>query len=165
MKNPYIIPSLIIAAAILGGFWMVKPPPQPPDISIHQAAKEGNIVAVKQHLAAGTNANVWDKQLGETPLLKAASWGHKETAELLIANGADVNAKNRNGSTPLHNAAIGGHNEIVKLLIAAGADVNAKRSDGATPLDLAIKKNHTEIADLFRKHGGKTKKELEGEGK
>jgi ankyrin repeat protein len=137
MKNPYIIPSLIIAAAILGGFWMVKPPPQPPDISIHQAAKEGNIVAVKQHLAAGTNANVWDKQLGETPLHGAASRDHKEIAELLIAKGADVNAKNRNGSTPLHNAAIGGHNETVKLLLANGAGLYTKNKLGKTPQDYA----------------------------
>ena len=31
--------------------------PQPPDISIKDAAEEGNIEAVKQHLAAGTDVN------------------------------------------------------------------------------------------------------------
>jgi len=34
-------------------------------------------------------------------LHKAAGWGHKEVAELLIANGADVNAKDEDGDTPL----------------------------------------------------------------
>ena len=91
MKNPYIIPAAIIGAAILAGFWMLKPPPQPPDISIHQAAKEGNIVAVKQHLAAGTNVNA-KLQGGWTPLHLAVQEGHMEVVELLIANGADVNA-------------------------------------------------------------------------
>ena len=33
------------------------------------------------------------------------------------------------------------------------------------PLDWAITSKQTEIADLLRKHGGKTKKELEAEGK
>ena len=51
---------------------------------------------------------------------------HKEIAELLIANGADVNVKNDFGPTPLHWAADEGHKEIVELLIANGANVNAK---------------------------------------
>ena len=40
-----------------------------------------------------------------TPLHLAASWGHKEIAELLIANGAYVNAKDKEGKTPLYHAA------------------------------------------------------------
>ncbi|SVB63313.1 uncharacterized protein METZ01_LOCUS216167, partial [marine metagenome] len=58
-----------------------------------------------------------------------------------------------------------GHKEIVELLIAAGADVNAKDQNDYTPLDFANRLKRTEIADLIRKHGGKTKKELEAEGK
>ena len=58
-----------------------------------------------------------------------------------------------------------GHKEIVKLLIAKGADVNTKDKRGDTPLDVAIRFNQTATADLIRKHGGKTKKELEAAGK
>ena len=66
--------------------------PSAPDISIHDAAKAGDIETVKQHLAAGTDVNA--KTDGRmSPLHKAAWGGHKETIELLIANGADVNAK------------------------------------------------------------------------
>ena len=36
--------------------------------------------------------------------------------DVLIAHGADVNAKNKNGETPLDATKQGGHNEIVKLL-------------------------------------------------
>ena len=138
-----------IAAVVLVGCG-----PPPPDISIHDAAGEGNIEAVKQHIAAGTDVDA--KTRGETPLLWAARFGQSQVAELLIAEGADVNAKNVVGQTPLHWAAMAGHKEIIELLIAAGADVNAKTNDGQTPLDLA----DGETADLLRKHGGKTSEEL-----
>ena len=65
---------------------------QPPDISpIHDAARKGNIEAVKQHLDAGANVNAM--RGGGTPLHLAAHSGQKEIVELLIANGANMNAK------------------------------------------------------------------------
>ena len=82
-----------------------------------------------------------------------------------LSAGEDVNEKDENGGTPLQVATYEGHKETVELLIANGADVNAKYLDDDTPLDWAIKQKHTEIADLLRKHGGKTKKELEAAGK
>jgi len=141
------------------------PTAKAPDISIHDAASAGNIEAVQQHLAAGTDVNAKDNR-GRTPLYRATN---KEIAELLIASGADVNAKDVAGGTPLH-AAIGlGHKETVELLINKGSDVNAKvvsgPLQGSTPLDWAINFNHTETTDLLRKHGGKTGEELKTEGK
>ena len=63
--------------------------------TIHEAANEGNIEAVKKHLAAGADVNARNSRMGGTaPLHWAAT---KEIAELLITNGADVNAKNKGG--------------------------------------------------------------------
>ena len=132
--------------------------------SIHVAAWVGNIEAVKQHLAAGVDVNGKGDFFGRTPLLHAVSGGHKEVAELLIAAGADVDAKDNTGWTPLQMAASNGHKEIVELLIAKGADVNVKNNDGYTPLDYAIGGKRSEIIDILRKHGGKFKKELEAAG-
>ena len=151
-----------------------------PDISIHKAALAGNIEAVKQAIADGADVNA--KRFGLTPLHEAAKGqhsgpgGHTDIAELLIANGADVNATDDflNGRTPLSVAARYGNKETAELLIAEGADVNAKANDGKTPLDYTTRENEpaaavfgtgTEIADLLRKHGGKTGKELKAEGK
>ena len=120
---------------------------------------------VKQFLDSGTDVNAKD-ETGGTPLDEAAGWGRKDIVELLIAKGADVNAKfDDDGSTPLHLSAWKGHFETAELLIAADADVNAKDNNGETPLDWAIRGKHTESADLLRKHGGKTKKELKAAGK
>ena len=111
---------------------------------INGAAAGGDIEAVKDFLAAGTDVNTKDGWEW-TPLHNAAWWGHKEIVELLLANGAGVNAKNNVGWTPLHMAAINGHNEIVGLLVAGGADVNSKNNNGETPTDLAAGR----VADLF----------------
>ena len=100
MKNQFIIPSIIIAAAILGGFWMLKLLSKATEISIHQAAIEGNIEKVKQHWADGTDVNIKDKD-GITALHFADGVGNYEIVELLLAKGADVNAKTKNGVTPL----------------------------------------------------------------
>ena len=86
-----------------------------PSMSIHDAAKAGNIKAVKQHIAAGTDVNAKGRW-GSTPLLLAALYGHKEVAELLIAKGAKVNAKNKNDNTPLDKAIKENHTEIANLL-------------------------------------------------
>ena len=71
-----------------------------PSVDIWEAAKDGNIKAVKQHLAAGADVNAKDGG-GWTLLLLAVAGGHKEIVELLIDNGADVNGKDKLGWTPL----------------------------------------------------------------
>ena len=159
-----------IAAVLMVGCGVSQsaepPTAKAPDISIHEAANEGNIEAVKQHLAAGTNVNARHKSGGLTPLHFAVNRVHKEVAALLIDKGADVNAKDDDsGVTPLHFAALEGQKEMAELLMAKGTDVNAKGDDGKTPLDRAIINNETETADLLRKHGGKTGEELKAEGK
>ena len=101
-----------IAAVVLVGCG-----PTVPDISIHVAVKSGNIEAVKQHLAAGTDVNAKSKGYGWTPLFYATSGGgQKEIVELLIAEGADVNAKDDDGETPLGLAIKLRYRELADLL-------------------------------------------------
>ena len=145
----------------------------PPDISIHDAAREGNIEAVKQHLAAGTDpnlANLGERFLGDfiKPPLHFSK--NKEVAELLIAGGADVNFKDQTGWAILHYWSFFhyGQLELIELLVANGADVNAKDRLGNTPLDKAIeggyrwksyketREERAKIAEFLRKHGGKS---------
>ena len=103
-----------------------------------------------------------------TPLHQAADFGRKEVAELLIANGADVNTEDNDGYSPLHYAAMNGLEEIAKLLITKGANVNAKDGKGRTPLDMLSSEElvgeTAETAIFLRKHGGKTAEELKAKG-
>ena len=50
-----------------------------------------------------------------TPHL-ASYLGHIDVVELLLAKGADVNAKGRDGFTPLHAAITDGHPDVADLL-------------------------------------------------
>ena len=136
--------------------------------TIHSAVGGGDVEAAKEFLAAGADVNVKDKR-GFTSLHWASISGHKEAVELLITKGADVNAMRGGGGTPLSYASSWGHEEIVELLIAKGADVNVKDAFSETPLDVSTHPDNpnasAETATLLRKHGGKTKKELEAAGK
>ncbi len=100
----------------------------------------GNIETIKKYLADGVDVNA--KQDNMTALHKSVSSLQKEVAELLITEGADVNAVNKDGKTPLEFA------------------LRANKTDTAN-----MKTAKKEIADLLRKHGGKTQKELEATGK
>ena len=90
------------------------------DVPILAAAYNGNIEAVKQHLAAGTDVNVKGGFADGTPLHYAAANGHKEIAELLIEKGADVKAKDEGGKTPLDVAIQFKELEITNLLRVIG---------------------------------------------
>ena len=92
-----------------------------PSMSIHKAAKTGNIEAVKQHLAAGTNVNGRG-----TPLHFAAAFGHKEAVELLIANGADVRFTNPFNLMALDQASMLNFTETIDLLRKHGAKTGAE---------------------------------------
>ena len=133
MKQQLLI---TIAAVVLVGCASTQlsesPTVKAPDISIHKAADDGNIEAIKQHIAAGTDVN---SNYEWTPLHAAAN---KETAELLIAKGADINAKDDTGGTPLFWAALEGNEEVAELLIRQGADVNAAGPKGWTALHWAV---------------------------
>jgi ankyrin repeat protein len=72
--------------------------------------------------------------------------------ELLINNGANINARNRSGMTPLHAAALMGQYKAVELLVNKGADVNAKNNEGITPLQIASRKGYQSIVTLLEKH-------------
>ncbi len=93
--------------------------------------------------------------IGQTPLHMAACKGHKDVAELLLANKAEVNAKDNNGVTPLHLAAAWATRTWWNCCWPTRADVNAKDNKVMTPLRLAVDyKGHKDVAELLRQHGG-----------
>ena len=165
---------ITIAAVVLVGCG-----PQPPDISIQEAAEQGNIEVVKQHLAAGTDVNEYS--IAENSAIYLATLeGHFEIVELLLSNGADVNLgfkgmgqiipvspldistsfdypkisdllrKNGGKHASIHGAAEGGNIDSVKDFLASGVDVDAVNEYKKTALHVA---KTLEIAELLISKG------------
>jgi len=135
----------IIAAVLLVGCGESQSPEPPtakaPDISIHDAAKKGNLEVIKEHLSAGVDIHSKDERMGSTPLHFAVMYSRRDAISLLISEGADVNAKNKYGDTPLHKSS----DFVVELLIEKGADINARNNRDETPL-------HQEAVDRMNKN-------------
>jgi ankyrin repeat protein len=115
--------------------------------ALHLASFFGWVEAARLLLdrAAPPNA-VSRNPMAVMPLHSAAAGGHDEVARLLVAAGADVNARQRHGYTPLHAAAQNGDAEMTEMLLAAGADPSARTDAGQTPADLATASGHTAVA-------------------
>ena len=90
-------------------------------------------------------------------IIKAAKSGTvARLKELLAANPALIDARDKDGSTPLHCATWKGHVEVVIALLAAGSDANARNRNehwGTTPLHAAAHANQAAIAQLLIDHG------------
>jgi ankyrin repeat protein len=100
------------------------------------------------------------KMTGLTPLHLAmlSPGSREEKVKALVAKGANVNARTKEGAmSVLHLAVISDDQPpLYELLIAKGADVNAKAADGRTPLKLALDVEALDhVASVLREHGGK----------
>jgi len=123
-----------------------------------RAAKALDAPAIKTLLEKGANLSLPNTR-GITPVMAAAGLGSTdadtrgfyttedvqqrsiESLKLLLAAGADINAKDgTRGLTPLHEAARWGWNDVVRFLVEHGADLQAKDNRGMTPIDSAMGK-------------------------
>jgi uncharacterized protein len=87
---------------------------------------------------------------GAPPLLACAQRGAVPAVQMLIARGADVNAKDSwRGQTPLMWAAAENHSDLIEVLLAAGAAVDARSTGNFTALMFAVRQDAREAVRLL----------------
>ncbi|XP_067662018.1 putative ankyrin repeat protein RF_0381 [Haliotis asinina] len=116
---------------------------------LHFACSGGSTTIV-DHVLSETRLDINSRDhKGLTPVINAASYGHKEVFDLLLRKGADLTLKNDSG-TILCAASRGGNAEIVKYMLRQDASsINSRHSDGLTPVLLAAYEGHWEVFSLL----------------
>ena len=140
--------AAVLAIALTGGIL-------PDDRALLDAAKRGDVAAVRSLLKQGADPNAAQGD-GLTALHMAAQEGNLDLAKVLIGAKANVDAKTRLGAyTPLHLASEGAHTDVVLALLKAGANVDAvTTTSGVTPLHPAAKALNGEATVLaLLEHG------------
>jgi ankyrin len=101
-------------------------------------------------IESGANQQVEEFASGWlTPLMFAAREGDLESARLLIAAGADVNAPAADGKNSLALAIFNGNYDVASLLVDSKSDVNHADTQRFTPLFWAVDRRNMETAPNF----------------
>ena len=128
-------------------------------------ARTGNVAAAQLLIDHRATIDAKEKWGGQTALMWASARRHPEMMKLLIAKGADVNARSINrdyqrhvtaegrpknldtgGLTPLLYAARENCLACVKVLLDKSADINLPDPDGVSPLQVAIMNANWDLA-------------------
>ena len=119
--------------------------------ALHFAAFFAKPEAARTLIDAGAPVDVVaTNEMRVQPLHSAAAGHNVEVCRLLLAAGAEIDARQAGGFTPLHEAAQNGDPEMVELFLSAGADPATVTDDGKTAADLADDAAHPDVARRLR---------------
>ncbi len=132
-----------------------------------------DLCRVKELIESGQDVNIWNEKIlttkfltskkkkavftiedyekgRETPLHIATRHGYLDMTSMLVAHGADLEARDLRGNTPLHLATRYNQPALVEFFLTSGAKVNAYDQGGWTALYWA---SSVHIATLLLDHG------------
>jgi ankyrin repeat protein len=128
------------------------------------AAEQGDVATLQQFFATNLNAASLVNDLLRTAVLG----GQKDTTELLIQRGADVNHKGSFDLTPLAHLAMYGSSddakcaEVAKVLISHGAQIEPVDGYHGTPILHAVESKKSQLARVLLEHGANVVSRYDG---
>ncbi len=113
------------------------------------------------HFAAWYRPHFFDLLIAKGADVNAKDWrgwtplhlADPQSMEWLITKGADINARTNRGETVLHLCSESGDKEKAKLALSKGINIDAKDNLGWTALHRAAVFNHPDVAGILIDHG------------
>merc|ERR1719343_335789 len=121
-------------------------------LSVHEAAKNGDLKAVQEYMAKGQPLDAQDHK-GITPLGYAIGANKIAVVKLLLDKRANAYAVDATGNSGLHYAAGYGRKELLEYLLKTGMTVSQANSQGQTPLTVATQNRQEACIQVLKAHG------------
>jgi ankyrin repeat protein len=137
----------LLLAAGCGLFFLARAVAAP---DLHDAAQAGNLAVVTDMIAHGSPVNAGSGSYQFTALMGAASGGHLDVLNFLLAHGAQTAIADKEGSTALLHACWDNQTDTAVALLKAGANPNIGSHYKRFPLMYAASNfNATIVAALI----------------
>merc|ERR1712050_541359 len=121
-------------------------------LTLHEAAKKGDLMAVPDFLERKKPLDSQDRK-GVTPLGYAIGANRIAVVRLLLDNRANPFAVDASGNSGLHYAAGYGRRELCEYLPKVGTSVTQTNSQGQTPLSVATQNRQADTIAVLKAHG------------
>jgi Fe-S cluster biosynthesis and repair protein YggX len=123
-------------------------------VSLHDAAKRGDLQKMQEFLADGKDVNAKDFK-GVTALGYAVGHDQLSVVKVLIDAKANINDVDSAGNSAVHFAAGYGRVKVLEHLLARGANASKVNQQGQTPMAVAQQNKQQQAVALLQRHGAK----------
>ena len=129
--------------------------------ALSYASAGGHLEVIQLLLKHGSDVRLRSGYWGHSAVDQAALFGHTKAVEMLVDNGASLQAsqpvnhtgvRRYFGNGPLHEIAYSGNAACLDLLLEKGADINGRNRKNETPLMIAVMRSRRRNGNLSDKN-------------